>query len=419
MKRDGLSKLHTAHVVTSSCDTLVVGAGPAGSSCAHWLARHGREVLLVDQHRFPRHKICGDALIPDALEVLERLGLLSDVMAHSQATDHVRCVAPSKHWVDLSAPMAVISRFVLDEILLKAAVKQGVRFQPGLCLEAVSRDPNRASTVNGAWFRKAGERVFIPARQLVLATGASSSALEAAGVTYRRAPSAMAMRAIIRHPGMRKEVEGLQIFWHRAIRPGYAWLFPMQDHTYNLGVGVFDVEKDWPNQKVNLRNIFNRLLEVNPLVARLLREGETIGQLKGAPLRSGLSGAPPAQDGLLICGEAVGSTYGLSGEGIGKAMETGLMAATSLLTSHAHQGLEAMRPGPIYEAALDALRMRYAQYEKANRINRQPWFAELLIRLASRSAHLRFQASEVLNERRSPEDLVTIGGILGMLWKKS
>jgi hypothetical protein len=95
------------------------------------------------------------------------------------------------------------------------------------------------------------------------------------------------------------------------------------------------------------------------------------------------------------------------------------MAATSLLTSHAYQGLEAMRPGPIYEAALDALRMRYAQYEKANRINRQPWFAELLIRLASRSAHLRFQASEVLNERRSPEDLVTIGGILGMLWKRS
>ena len=50
----------------SSCDVLVVGAGPAGSACATALARDGVEVLLADAHRFPRDKVCGDGLIPDA-----------------------------------------------------------------------------------------------------------------------------------------------------------------------------------------------------------------------------------------------------------------------------------------------------------------------------------------------------------------
>ena len=48
------------------CDVLVVGAGPAGSAAGQWLARAGREVLLVDQHACPRDKDCGDGLLAAA-----------------------------------------------------------------------------------------------------------------------------------------------------------------------------------------------------------------------------------------------------------------------------------------------------------------------------------------------------------------
>ena len=184
-------------LVSLRCDTLVIGAGPAGSSCAHWLARNGHDVALVDQHRFPRHKVCGDGLIPDTLEVLKRLGLFEEVMAQAQCVDHVRCIAPSQQYVDIEAPMAVISRWLLDELLVKAAVKHGASFHEGMRFEALHRDPMQAHAVTGAWFRTSGDPVFIKARQVVLATGASSSALEAAGVKHRRAPSAMA-RAVPR-----------------------------------------------------------------------------------------------------------------------------------------------------------------------------------------------------------------------------
>src|SRR5918911_5060410 len=56
-------------------DVLVVGAGPAGSAAAAWLARNGREVLLADAEVFPRDKPCGDGLTPRAMAELRALGL--------------------------------------------------------------------------------------------------------------------------------------------------------------------------------------------------------------------------------------------------------------------------------------------------------------------------------------------------------
>ena len=72
-----------------SCDVLVVGAGPAGSACAQMLARAGLDVLLIDQHDFPRDKVCGDGLIPDAHAALRRLGVYDEVMAQAQRVARV------------------------------------------------------------------------------------------------------------------------------------------------------------------------------------------------------------------------------------------------------------------------------------------------------------------------------------------
>ena len=116
-------------------DALVIGAGPAGSAAAITLAGAGRDVVMVDRAAFPRDKVCGDALIPDALKALARLGLREDVLRCSRVLDGVRVYAPDGQFVDVSGECACIPRLTVDEVLRSAAVKAGARFLPNCRLQ--------------------------------------------------------------------------------------------------------------------------------------------------------------------------------------------------------------------------------------------------------------------------------------------
>ena len=55
-----------------ACDVLIVGGGPAGSSCAWGLRGSGLDVAILDRQTFPRDKICGGWITP---QVLSELGI--------------------------------------------------------------------------------------------------------------------------------------------------------------------------------------------------------------------------------------------------------------------------------------------------------------------------------------------------------
>jgi 2-polyprenyl-6-methoxyphenol hydroxylase-like FAD-dependent oxidoreductase len=100
---------------------LVVGAGPAGSACAQAAGAPRLEVLLVDQHDFPRDKVCGDGLIPDAHAALRRLGVHDEVMAQARRVPHVRCIGPRGGHVDVPGTPGGAAALQLDDILVRAA----------------------------------------------------------------------------------------------------------------------------------------------------------------------------------------------------------------------------------------------------------------------------------------------------------
>src|SRR3954453_8681871 len=59
----------------SDADVIVVGAGPAGSSAAYWLASSGLDVAVLEKSSFPREKVCGDGLTPRGTRALVDLGI--------------------------------------------------------------------------------------------------------------------------------------------------------------------------------------------------------------------------------------------------------------------------------------------------------------------------------------------------------
>jgi len=403
-----------AAALPARCEVLVVGAGPAGCAAAITLARAGVDVVLVDQHTFPRDKVCGDALIPDAHAALRTLGVYDEVQSLARMSSHVGCIAPRGGRIDVPGALAVLPRRELDWILCRAAVAAGARMHAPLKFVAPIEEDGR---VAGAVLQAGEQRIELRASWVVLATGAVPQALMAAGMCERQTPSGVALRGYIRNPAMAGRIERLEVVWHRALRPGYGWIFPYHDGVFNIGVGLADSHDNRRNgrlakREVNLKQVFDDFVRAYEPARRLLDGGEWHTPLKGAPLRCTLEGARPARPGLLVTGEAAGSTYSFTGEGIGKALETGTLAARTLL---AHRAGDAAVTCAAYDAGLRALKPRFDLYARANRVNRYPWLADLLVWRARHSTRLLARMSGVLEETSNPGTLVSMKGIMRLL----
>ena len=410
----------------TACDVLVVGAGPAGSACAQWLAARGQRVLLVDQHDFPRDKVCGDGLIPDTHAALQRLGVLDEVLALATPASDVRFVGPRGGHVDVPGTLCVLPRKVLDHVLVRAAQRAGAQLLTPLRFEAPIETAGR---VTGARFKTADGPHEISARWVVLATGAVPQALMAAGLCDRRTPSGVALRGYVknealaaRHP---ERLRQLHMVWHPRLRGGYGWIFPTPGGVFNIGAGMTGSHLPHRNgrarmQDVNLRQMFDAFCEVYTPAAELMRGGELQGDIKGAPLRCSLVGSRWSRPGLLATGEAVGSTYAFSGEGIGKAMETGILAAEALLLNAAaiNANSNANSDADVqyrYGVALRGLKPKFDLYETASHVNHHPWIADLVIWRARRSERIRRRLTGVLEETQNPGRLFTVRGMTKLL----
>ena len=106
-------------------DVVIVGAGPAGSAAAAALAQRGWDVLLLERDHFPRHKVCGEFLSPEAQATLQALDLATAVAAGQPvALTHATVTTQRGQTVRMTLPGPAwgVSRFVMDAALAAAFV---------------------------------------------------------------------------------------------------------------------------------------------------------------------------------------------------------------------------------------------------------------------------------------------------------
>ena len=195
------------------------------------------------------------------------------------------------------------------------------------------------------------------------------------------------------------------------------WSSPAPGGLFNIGAGLTGShiqQRDGKGrmQDVNLRGMFDAFCDIYAPARELMASGTLLGAVKGAPLRCSMLGARWSRPGLLVTGEAAGSTYAFSGEGIGKAMETGMLAAEALLHEGWHDD-EATRQR--YEATLAQLKPRFDLYETASHVNHHPWLADLVVWRAQRSLRIRNRLSSMLEEKQNPGRLFTLRGMTKLL----
>jgi menaquinone-9 beta-reductase len=309
-------------------DVVVVGAGPAGAAAAVTLARAGREVVVIDKARFPRDKICGDGLTAGALRLLEDLGLDPGAVPSWQRVDDVVVRGPSGHEVTFPLPRtrgtyaAVARRTDLDAALVELARGAGAKVLDGqACTGVVEGDDEVTATVEGvgdvsAAFLVAADGMWSPVRKhLGLATPG-----------YRG--EWHAFRQYFTDVGPRAASE-LVVWFEPDLLPGYAWSFPLPGNRANVGFGiqrggkvarVQDMAAIWPE------------LLARPHVRAVLGEAARPESPHRAwPIPARIDAAVLAGRRTMFVGDAATATDPLTGEGIGQALVTGVLAAEAVV----------------------------------------------------------------------------------------
>jgi len=391
-----------------SSRVLIIGAGPAGAFLAYLLARKGIEVLLVDRAFFPREKVCGDALISDSLKALGRAGLYDLVARRAYSLHKIQLIAPDRSAVDLRYDSLTIRRYHFDHLLLEQAVQAGANVLQGT---KITRFIEEDGAVVGALAKThQGKEIILRSDLTVLATGAATGLIKKAGLLENPLPSAFAAR--VYHHGRLNGLSGqLTVFYERAFLPGYAWVFPLGPDLYNIGCAVF-LSHITGEQIPNLRSVFNGFLAHLAESHPSLDLGRLSASLKGAPIRTGLTGSQVCGDRIMAVGEAIGVTYPLTGEGIGKSLESAEVAAE--IISEAARQNEFSRPFLMkYKALMDSrFGGKYRSYSSAQRWVKHPLILNFISDRVRKSPVLRRRVEGILAEEQDPTEIFSLRGLL-------
>jgi len=392
--------------VSPEPDVIVAGAGPAGAVAAAAFASRGMRVVLCDRAAFPRDKTCGDALIADSLGALTRLGLRARVEPAARVSRALDVVTANGTTTSIPGAIAVLPRRRFDAMLLDHAVACGAEFRQ-MTIEAPLVDGDAVAGVRGKM--SSGTPVALRAPLTVLATGANGAALGAFDPDARTEASGSALRAYAVPKAGRSRVDeetACVIALDRALTPGYAWAFPAPDGVMNVGVGLFRGH-GLRAAGVNLRASLEALLAGHGPIGRRFGPFTDASSISGAPLRTSLTGTASRRRGLAIIGEAAGTTYAATGEGIGKAMESAL-----LLDDLAAGGSDVPGAGALYGQLLHArYGRRFRAYAIAQKWVSFPRFVDYVAKRANDSPYVNRKLSEFLGETDLPDRVFSMRGV--------
>ena len=385
-------------------DVIIIGAGPAGATAAIHLARKGHSVLLLDKHRFPREKICGDGLIPDALACLQSMGLLRTISHHARKLSQTVVYSPSRYSVAIPGNYWTLKRNLLDSILCSEAILSGAVFEVA---DACRIDVKNENTTV---VRLRKNNLSLRTKYCLVATGSNTSLLKKMGWQLHSGPSAYAARCYVRSP---IALDALVASYDKSIAPGYAWLFPMNGNCFNIGCGIFF--RHTPKPYPDLKKIFNTFISAFPVAEEIVRKGTFLSPLKGAFLRCGMTVTDsPVYKTVLAAGETIGTTFPFTGEGIGKAMKTGEMAATSIHAALRENDIT--RLNGYADAIREQLHPAYYGYRKAEQWLSRRWLNDLMMYRAGKSPLLRSLLAGIIEETIDPKSFFSLRTLLRSFW---
>ncbi len=346
-------------------DLIVIGGGPAGTSAAITAARSGARVLLLERGRFPRHKVCGEFVSAESLDLL---AALLDSQYAALQHDAIR-IPRARLYLDgrvlettVDPPAASIARLDLDAALWQSAKNAGVEARHQVTVRSIVRGPGASP------FRILTGGGEFEARALVNASGRWSNLSATPPKNGGHREKWVGLKAHFAEPSPEMSVD-LYFF-----EGGYCGVQPVDINGENSNHQL-------PDRRLANHGRVNACAMVRPEVGSTLAEvfarhpALDERSRKWQPLSDPVSTAPlifrdpqPERDSILMAGDAAGFIDPFVGDGISLALRSGSLAGQCLMpflvgeislhdAAHQYRQTYERRLAPVFRASSRIRRM--------------------------------------------------------------
>jgi geranylgeranyl reductase family protein len=377
-------------------DVIISGAGPAGSQCADVLSTAGFKVALIEKDISWR-KPCGGGInhrVLDMYPELRKLNLpkIRNIAMHSAGYNKL------EYKVSERSRGTVMDRLDLDNFIRNKAIDAGTElFDKNLSFDFIYKNQKRVGikTKTPSGMKDYYGNLFI------VADGMSSKLALKSGLRNKWRSEEIANGKCAIMQGKHQLDEEFIYIYFKPFK-GYAWIFPLDDKQFNIGVYTFSED----NINYDLNSVYNDFIK-DPEIRTYLPKVDYRECWSGAypfPV-NGILEKSLIDDHLMLVGDTAGFVSPISGEGIQHALLSGKIAAETAIKAlekdnFSKEFLKDYKNHPSIKRQIKSFKLKKSLREFFYRDKGK--FLNKILQLAEQDAEFRAQVVGIFMSKQVP-----------------
>jgi menaquinone-9 beta-reductase len=360
-------------------DIIIVGAGPAGTTCALALRSSGLRVALIDKQIFPRDKTCGDAIPGASFTTLQKVmpSALTDweQFAGKQRIAESKIITAKGKSISMqwSGKAYNSKRLSWDDFLMMQVKKHTeTTILEGQTITNIQH-------INNEIILALQNKEPISGKIIIGCDGAYSIVKKYLFTYQKEAEQAVAVRVYYKNIALPNDANYFYI--NNLVAQSYLWIFPVQNNLYNVGFGIIPSAR---TTKVDVKKTFATLLATDKNIKHLFNTAEAITKVEGFKLPLYTKQIPISTANCMLCGDAANLIDPIQGHGIDKAMESGRLAAVQAMQCFASNNFAAETMVQYDKTIYATIGKELHRNTKILKVmTRMPWVLDVVARLGN------------------------------------